>query len=71
LANGDDFSEEQWLMCVCEDVKGEEGAGVRMGVVAVNSRTGILVHDAFDDGEQRMELDTRLRQLKVGRSLRM
>lgn len=50
---------------------GDLGAGdkdvddVRMGVVAVDVRTGKVVHDAFlDTAGQRRELDTRLRHLK-------
>lgn len=39
--------------------------GVGVAVVAVNAKTGTLVYDHFHDGPQRMELDTRLRQLAV------
>lgn len=38
---------------------------MRLSVVAVNAKTGVLVYDHFNDNTQRMELDTRLRQLAV------
>lgn len=44
---------------------GQEVDAVRVGVVAVDVRTGKLVHDAFAEGSgQRRELDTRLRHLR-------
>lgn len=38
---------------------------MRLSVVAVNAKTCTLVYDHFNDNAQRMELDTRLRQLAV------
>lgn len=50
-----------WLLVQGAVVSG----GVGVAVVAVNAKTGTLVYDHFHDGPQRMELDTRLRQLAV------
>lgn len=44
----------------------EEVDTVRVGVVAVDVRTGKLVHDSFvERSGQRQELDTRLRHIRL------
>lgn len=52
-----------------DDVPEKEVAKVRVGLVAVDVRTGKVVHDTFKEGSgQRQELHTRLTHLRcVGR----
>lgn len=43
----------------------KEAENVRVGLIAVDVRTGKVVHDTFEEGSgQRQELDTRLRHLR-------
>ena len=45
---------------------------VRVGLVAVDVRTGKVVHDTFVEGSgQRQELDTRLRHLRLEEAARV
>ncbi|KAI8369324.1 muts domain V-domain-containing protein [Radiomyces spectabilis] len=55
-------SSSNYLMCIVEENRGGTAADelVRIGIVAVQTATGDVMYDSFDDGYMRSELETRI-----------
>ncbi|KAI8145116.1 muts domain V-domain-containing protein [Fennellomyces sp. T-0311] len=71
VTKGASSSSSGYLLCLVEEKRGGGGHDerVQIGMVAVQPVSGDVVHDSFEDGYMRSELETRLLHIEPGELL--